>query len=50
MMSLAGASELVVSATVRDLIDANDIEFEDFGIHALKGLPTERQLYLVRKA
>lgn len=50
MMALASGSELVVSATVRDLIDATDIEFDDFGVHALKGLPTERQLYIVRKA
>ncbi|MEO6350547.1 MAG: adenylate/guanylate cyclase domain-containing protein [Candidatus Limnocylindrales bacterium] len=45
MMSLAGGGEVVISATVRDLLDATDLDFEDFGLHELKGLPGQRQLY-----
>lgn len=45
MMALAGAGEVVVSATVRDLLDGTDLQFDDFGLHALKGLPGERHLY-----
>jgi class 3 adenylate cyclase len=49
MMALAGAGEVVVSATVRELLDGAGLTFEDFGIHELKGLPGERQLYLIRR-
>jgi class 3 adenylate cyclase len=48
MMSLAGADEIVVSSTVRDLLDGTGLDFEDFGAHELKGLPGQRQLYLLR--
>jgi class 3 adenylate cyclase len=47
MMALAGPDEVVVSATVRDLLDGTELTFEDFGLHALKGLPGERQLYRI---
>jgi len=47
MMALAGAGEVVVSSTVRDLLDGTDLHFEDFGLHTLKGLPGERHLYRV---
>jgi class 3 adenylate cyclase len=49
MMSLAGANQVVVSATVRDLLDGTGVAFEDFGLHELKGLPGHRQLYMVRR-
>jgi class 3 adenylate cyclase len=48
MMALAGADEIVVSSTVRDVLDGTGLEFEDFGLHELKGLPGQRQLYLMR--
>jgi class 3 adenylate cyclase len=48
MMALAGPGEVVVSATVRDLVDGNDLEFDDLGTHDLKGLPGQRQLYRLR--
>src|SRR5262245_29178317 len=48
MMSLAGPGETVVSTTVRDLLDGAGFEFEDFGTHELKGLPGQRQLYVLR--
>ena len=47
MMALAGAGEVIVSATVRDLLDGTDLAFDDFGLHTLKGLPGERHLYRV---
>lgn len=42
---LANADEVLVSGTVRDLVDGTDIEFEDHGFHELKGLPGQRQIY-----
>ncbi len=49
MMALAEPGDVVVSATVRDLVDATDLIFEDYGLRELKGLPGQRQLYrLVR--
>ena len=50
MMSLGGGSELIVSAAVRDMLDGTDLRFEDFGLHTLKGLPGERQLFRVSRA
>lgn len=49
MMALAGPGEVIVSATVRDLLEGSGLELDDFGIHALKGLPGERQLYRVAR-
>jgi class 3 adenylate cyclase len=43
----AGAGEVLVSSTVRDLVVGSGIEFEDRGRHALKGAPGEWQLYAV---
>ena len=45
IMATAGPGEVVVSATIRDLVDGADLQFEDFGLHELKGLPGQRQLY-----
>ena len=50
MMALAGAGEVVVSTTVRDLLDGTDLEFTDFGSHELKGLPGARQLFMLTAA
>jgi class 3 adenylate cyclase len=44
----AGASELVVSRTVKDLVAGSGIEFSDHGTHTLKGVPDTWQLYAVR--
>lgn len=38
-MALAGAGEVVVSSTVRDLVTGSGIAFEDRGEHSLKGVP-----------
>ena len=43
----AGESEVLVSSTVRDLVAGSGIEFEDRGLHELKGLDEPRRLYAV---
>lgn len=45
--ALAAPGEVLVSATVRDLVAGSGLAFEDRGVHALKGLPEERQIYAV---
>jgi class 3 adenylate cyclase len=44
----AGAGEVWVSRTVADLVVGSTLEFEDRGLHALKGVPGEWQLYAVK--
>jgi class 3 adenylate cyclase len=44
--SLAGAGDVLVSATVRDLVSGSGIGFEDRGEHELKGVG-ERRIYAV---
>jgi pimeloyl-ACP methyl ester carboxylesterase/class 3 adenylate cyclase len=46
--ALAGPGEVLVSRTVRDLVSGSGFEFEDRGIHALKGIPEPWQVYAVR--
>lgn len=49
IMALAEPDGVWVSATVRDLVDGTGLEFLDAGLHELKGIPGQRQLYsLVR--
>jgi class 3 adenylate cyclase len=43
----AGPDEVLVSRTVKDLVAGSGIEFSDRGIHTLKGVPDEWQLYAV---
>ncbi len=43
--ALSGAGETLVSRTVKDLVAGSGISFKDFGIHALKGIPEEWQLF-----
>ncbi len=43
--ALAGSGEVLVSRTVKDLVAGSQISFEDKGIHSLKGIPDEWQLY-----
>src|SRR4029078_3064457 len=45
IMTVAGPDEILVSATVMDLVDGSDLEFEDAGVHALKGFRGARQLF-----
>jgi class 3 adenylate cyclase len=46
--SEAGASEILVSSTVKDLVVGSGIEFDGRGSRALKGVPGEWRLYAVR--
>ena len=43
--SYAGPDEVLVSSTVKDLVAGSGLEFEDRGIHELKGIPGEWRLY-----
>ncbi len=45
--SLAGPGEVLVSRTVKDLVTGSGIEFESRGLHVLKGVPDEWQIYAV---
>jgi len=45
--ALAGASEVWVSSTVRDLTAGSGLTFEDAGEHELKGVPDRWHLYRV---
>ena len=43
----AGSGEVLVSSTVKDLVAGSGLQFEDRGVHALKGVPGEWRLYAV---
>jgi class 3 adenylate cyclase len=45
--ALAGANEVLVSSTLRDLVIGSGLEFEDRGTHELKGVPAEWHLFAV---
>ena len=45
IMAVAGSGEILISATVMDLLDGSGLTFEDAGSHELKGLHGARQLY-----
>lgn len=45
VMALAGAGEVLVSSTVKDLVAGSGITFEERGAHALKGVPGEWPLF-----
>ena len=45
----AGASEVMVSQTVKDLVAGSGLAFEDAGEHELKGVPDLWRLYRVRE-
>jgi class 3 adenylate cyclase len=46
--ALAGGGEVFVSGTVKDLVAGSEIQFEDRGVHSLKGLPGEWRLFAVK--
>jgi class 3 adenylate cyclase len=48
--SLAGANDVLVSSTLRDLVIGSGLEFEDRGAHQLKGVPGEWRLSAVASA
>ena len=45
VMAQAGADEVLVSSTVKDLVAGSGIAFEDRGAHALKGVPGDWRLF-----
>ena len=45
--AMAGASEVLVSSTVKDLVAGSGLTFEDAGEHELKGVPDRLRLYRV---
>jgi class 3 adenylate cyclase len=45
IMTAAAPGEILVSATVMDLVEGSDLVFEDVGLHELKGLHGQRQLF-----
>jgi class 3 adenylate cyclase len=48
--SAAGAGEVLVSSTVKDLVAGSGIQFDDRGEHELKGVPGEWRPYAVAAA
>jgi class 3 adenylate cyclase len=46
--ALAAPGEILVTSTVRDMVDGSGIAFDDRGLHTLKGLPDQRHLLAVR--
>jgi class 3 adenylate cyclase len=48
IMSLAGAGDVLVSSTTRDLVAGSGLDFEDRGEHELKGVEGVRRLYAAR--
>ena len=47
VMAKAGADEVLVSSTVKDLVVGSGVKFKDRGFHRLKGVPEEWRLYRV---
>jgi class 3 adenylate cyclase len=45
VLSVAGPSEVVVSDTTHGLLEGSGLSFEDAGLHSLKGLSGQRQLF-----
>lgn len=43
----ANVNEILVSSTVKDLVAGSGIQFEDRGVHVLKGVPGEWRLFAV---
>jgi class 3 adenylate cyclase len=50
VMGKAGPGEVVVSRTVRDLTVGSGLEFRDFGLHELKGIPGLWELFTLETA
>lgn len=46
LCTLAGAGEALVSRTVTDLVTGSGIRFRERGVHSLKGVPGEWQVYV----
>ena len=47
VMAAAGPEEVLVWSTVKDLVSASGIQFDDRGTRVLKGVPGESRLFAV---
>jgi pimeloyl-ACP methyl ester carboxylesterase len=47
IMSAAGAGEVLASSTVKDLVAGSGLQFASRGMHTLKGIPGDWQLFAV---
>jgi pimeloyl-ACP methyl ester carboxylesterase len=47
--ALAGADEVLVSSTVRDLVAGSGLRFRERGVHALRGVPGDWQLFTLER-
>jgi class 3 adenylate cyclase len=45
--AFAGAGEVLASRTVRDLSAGSGLTFESLGVHRLKGLPEDTEIFRV---
>ena len=45
--AVAGAGEVLVSSTVKDLVVGSALRFSDRGLQSLKGVPGEWHIYAV---
>ena len=45
--ALAGPNEVLASSTLRDLVIGSGLEFDERGVHELKGVPGEWHLFSV---
>jgi len=50
IMAKAEPSQVLVSSTVKDLVSGSGIDFQDQGIHQLKGVPGEWRLFATRSS
>jgi class 3 adenylate cyclase len=48
VLAEAAPGEVLVSSTVKDLAVGSGLEFEDRGLHALKGVPDQWRLFAVQ--
>ena len=46
---LAEAGQILVSRTLVDVVTGSDLEFDDHGVHVLKGVPGDWQLFALRQ-
>ena len=46
--AMADAGEVLVSSTVKDLVDGSGLQFAARGAHELKGVPGQWNLYAAR--
>jgi class 3 adenylate cyclase len=48
ILPLAGGGEVLVTRTVRDLAAGSGLTFTEHGVHRLKGIPDEWQIFRVQ--